>query len=131
MISGATLTPWPPNEAYESKAVGRVGSGNSQAKPRYWPLELLMRACGLKFWANWLPFGAAQFASSWDRGAAAKGAGVLFAASTVGTDIEEARKRSVMDIEVSVVFVETFVIIFDLRSNCSYLDISRLPMLYD
>ena len=84
-----------------------------------------MRACGLKFWANWLPFGDAQFASSWDRGAAARGAGALFAASTVGTDIEEARKRSVMDIEVSVVFVETFVIIFDHRSNCSYLDISR------
>jgi hypothetical protein len=90
-----------------------------------------MTFCGLKFWANTLPFGEAQFASIEDRGVAAAGAAALFAARTVGTDIEEARKRIVMDIDVSVVFVETFVIIFNVRSNCGYLDISCMHMSHD
>src|SRR2546422_8995762 len=110
MINGAESTPRPPET--DSRAAGWAGSGNSQLRPRYWALELLMIFCGLKSVLNGSPFAEAQLAWSCVRGVAARAADFGFAAapSTPGAPIDDTKKSNVTAIaEIEV--LETFVML--------------------
>src|ERR1700676_5538856 len=101
IISGEVSTPRPPDTS--SRAVGWVGSGNSQLRPRYCAFELLIWVCGLKFWLNWLPLPVNQLASRFVRGvAAARATGFEFAAapSTVGAPTDDKKNRRPTEIAV-------------------------------